>query len=87
MFYRLAGFRGLYILAGIVLLLIMYVRLILNNDASSDAAVCVVSLFWHFVDMICIIYSCFSTPGSQSLLFLYLQMETLNARNNFDSHH
>jgi cytochrome c oxidase subunit 3 len=55
-FYLLTGFHGLHVLAGVILLLIMYIRsLAPGNYEAGHSGVSAASLFWHFVDIIWII--------------------------------
>jgi cytochrome c oxidase subunit 3 len=55
-FYLLTGFHGLHVITGILLMGLMMVRSFLpGNYDNGDTGVAMVSLFWHFVDVIWII--------------------------------
>lgn len=54
--YLLTGFHGMHVLTGVVLMLYVYFRsLVPGNYNTGHQGVSVVSLFWHFVDIIWII--------------------------------
>ncbi len=55
-FYLLTGFHGLHVITGVLLMGLMLFRSFRpGNYDSGDAGVTMVSLFWHFVDVIWII--------------------------------
>lgn len=55
-FYLLTGFHGLHVITGILLMGLMLIRSFRpGNYDNGDAGVAMVSLFWHFVDVIWII--------------------------------
>jgi cytochrome c oxidase subunit 3 len=55
-FYLLTGFHGLHVITGVLLMALMLFRSFLpGNYNNGDAGVTMVSLFWHFVDVIWII--------------------------------
>jgi cytochrome c oxidase subunit 3 len=55
-FYLLTGFHGLHVITGVLLMGLMLIRSFRpGNYDSGDAGVTMVSLFWHFVDVIWII--------------------------------
>ncbi len=55
-FYLLTGFHGLHVITGVLLMGLMLVRSFRpGNYDNGDAGVTMVSLFWHFVDVIWII--------------------------------
>ena len=55
-FYLLTGFHGLHVITGVLLMGLMLVRSFRpGNYDGGDAGVTMVSLFWHFVDVIWII--------------------------------
>ncbi|MFM7550504.1 MAG: heme-copper oxidase subunit III [Cyanobacteriota bacterium] len=55
-FYLLTGFHGLHVITGVLLMALMLVRSFRpGNYDTGDAGVTMVSLFWHFVDVIWII--------------------------------
>lgn len=55
-FYLLTGFHGLHVITGILLMGLMLIRSFRpGNYDTGDAGVTMVSLFWHFVDVIWII--------------------------------
>jgi cytochrome c oxidase subunit 3 len=55
-FYLLTGFHGLHVITGILLMGLMLIRSFRpGNYDNGDAGVTMVSLFWHFVDVIWII--------------------------------
>jgi len=55
-FYLLTGFHGLHVITGILLMGLMLVRSFRpGNYADGEAGVTMVSLFWHFVDVIWIL--------------------------------
>jgi cytochrome c oxidase subunit 3 len=55
-FYLLTGFHGLHVITGILLMGLMLARSFRpGNYDNGDAGVTMVSLFWHFVDVIWIV--------------------------------
>jgi cytochrome c oxidase subunit 3 len=55
-FYLLTGFHGLHVITGILLMALMLFRSFrAGNYEGGEAGVTMVSLFWHFVDVIWII--------------------------------
>jgi len=55
-FYLLTGFHGLHVITGVLLMGLMLFRSFRpGNYDNGDAGVTMVSLFWHFVDVIWII--------------------------------
>lgn len=55
-FYLLTGFHGLHVITGVLLMGLMLARSFRpGNYDGGDAGVTMVSLFWHFVDVIWII--------------------------------
>ena len=55
-FYLLTGFHGLHVISGILLMGLMLARSFRpGNYDNGDAGVTMVSLFWHFVDVIWIV--------------------------------
>jgi cytochrome c oxidase subunit 3 len=55
-FYLLTGFHGLHVITGVLLMGLMLIRSFRpGNYDNGDAGVTMVSLFWHFVDVIWII--------------------------------
>ncbi|MFM7229467.1 MAG: heme-copper oxidase subunit III [Cyanobacteriota bacterium] len=55
-FYLLTGFHGLHVITGILLMGLMLARSFRpGNYSNGEAGVTMVSLFWHFVDVIWII--------------------------------
>jgi cytochrome c oxidase subunit 3 len=55
-FYLLTGFHGLHVITGVLLMGLMLVRSFQpGNYNNGDDGVTMVSLFWHFVDVIWII--------------------------------
>jgi cytochrome c oxidase subunit 3 len=55
-FFLLTGFHGLHVITGVLLMGLMLIRSFRpGNYDNGDAGVTMVSLFWHFVDVIWII--------------------------------